>query len=93
MQSLAQVCEFGVDLGLVGDDLLLLCLHLFNEGKKLLLLLLWVGRLRGAGQERERRHGKENGERDSLHKKKSARRIEEQVVFRSGIFAMQKGTD
>ena len=55
MQSLAQICEFGVDLGLVCDDLLLLCLHFFNEGKKLSLLVFWVGRLRGAGQQRERR--------------------------------------
>ena len=56
MQSLAQICEFGVDLGLVCDDLLLLCLHFFNEGKKLSLLVFWVGgRLRSAGQQRERR--------------------------------------
>jgi len=67
VQSLAQVCELGVDLGLVCDDLLLLCLHFFNEGKKLSLIVFWVGRLRDAGQQRERRHGKENGKRDALH--------------------------
>src|SRR5437867_12411065 len=71
VQSLGQVCELGVDVGLIGDNLRLLDLHFLYQGQNLLLLLLFrVRRLRGVGEHCQQCHGKGNGKGDAVHGKR-----------------------